>query len=678
MKSKPFLFLFILLVAISPWAVGCSSRSKSGASGNSTAVDRYKKNNANFVKSALEYTLSIQRFEEKGFKSTMVKDLNDWAKTLEPNIDWQPDPLLDTIDEKYKETAAVQSISENRFQASDSEFLQEAIWLKAIVDRVTADSTEGIFRYFVGAACHGQSKEEIEKLRGSTSPLYDALRSLYSDLSNEQVEELTKVCQVFDWTIRNIQLDEMPVEYTGDAERQKATDYVDVPTGDAVFDGVEGPGYDKTIGQILLKGKADAWQRARLFVNLCRQLGVDAVLLNVADRNDANKQVPWTVGVIIAERIFLFDAEMGLPFPSRDYRRIATLDEVLKDRSTLTQLRYKLSESTDAIPDYRIQPQQLDKLTVWLDASPEFLSQRMEALEPKLTGDYKAKITYRPSTTAKFLETKNLQNVQLSPIPIQNAIYQSVFNNAIERRKTNALIKNYMENEYFKIKIPIKKVSRQDRIDSESQSIQAGGQVKTASVTTYLLLEARHRFLLGVFEADMANNKSSFGARKLREDFDLGRETEDAAQMFVTLSLDDRQIEELMSDDDWLYMLGISADQNTTMSAQELASYKSILLSSMKLIRTDSSLWLALTNFETGDYGNAKNWLEQIPRFDLNNKWAGSTNYNLARIYEAQWDFKKAIELYRAGKSQQRFGNIMRARLVQRWNLGDESATQPE
>ena len=411
--------VLVLCVAICILACtgGCGARRKSGASGSSAGVKQALEKNANFVKSALEYTIAIERYEEKGFKSSMVDDLNSWGRSMTEQNDWSVDPMIETLPERYQKIPALTGVANLSFKQTDVDFIQEAIWAKAVADRVTQGPAKGAFQYMVGSACHGLSKEKNIAIRSSFDPLFEALKELHPNLNNDQVENLNRSLLMFDWVVRNIQLDEMVIELTGEALTKRAKDFVDVPTGDAATDGVDGPGYGKSPGQVLTTGKGDTWQKSRLFMLLCRQMGIDACLLNVLDRNDKTKVVPWTVGVLIGDQIFLFDMEMGIPLPSKDYRRVATLNEVLKDRTTLTQLRYKLSESTDADPDYRIQPKQLDQVIAWIDASPESLSQRMALLEPKLTGDFKVSIATKPSELKKKLEKWKFHSIALSPHP---------------------------------------------------------------------------------------------------------------------------------------------------------------------------------------------------------------------------------------------------------------------
>ena len=75
------------------------------------AVKRALDENSNFVKSALEYTLAIERYEEKGFKERMVENLNTWARSISMPTDWKADPMLDSLPANYKTMQSVQEIN---------------------------------------------------------------------------------------------------------------------------------------------------------------------------------------------------------------------------------------------------------------------------------------------------------------------------------------------------------------------------------------------------------------------------------------------------------------------------------------------------------------------------------------------------------------------------------------
>ena len=675
-RLSVFLKTMMVFAATVPLlCIGCSDNRRSGGQGRNESVQREIENGVDFIRSAFNYTLDTQRFESDGFKAGMVESLDNWIRNENSIPNWKPDPMLDEIDQQFKKLPSVMSVSDMAFQVDDADFLQEAIWLKSVADRAAAHISTGDYQYMVSAATNGLEPKKTQELLGAEDQLLEAIRVLHPELSADESEYLTWTCRLFDWTVRNIQLDLMPVTYEIEQVKKKAVEMVDIPTGNAPLDGVLGPGYTKTVGDVINTGKGDLWQKSRLFTLLCRQLSIDVVMLNVSDRNDSSKMIPWSLGALIGGKIFLFDMKMGLPIPAKNYRRIATYEEVIQDPSILTQLRYKVAESTDDDPDYRIIPSELETVHVWLDASEESLSQRMQLLEPKLTGDFRVAIQFQPSKVKDQLKENNFASVSLSPLPFRTRQYMDTFESALTRKKPEAIRRNYLQRTYFDIKIPIKKVVRKDRIDEATQSLKSG-QEETIEVTTYLLAEARHRFLLGVFGADVKSGKNTLGARKLRDDIDAGRDILDASQMFMDLALDDERIDEILSDKDWVTMMGLDAQND--LDAKDQENFFSIFEAVLRLIRTDSSIWLGLSSFETDDFGNAKNWFSEINRFDKSKRWTFSAGYNLARSQEALYDYQSAIDSYREMESPQKFGNIIRARLIQRWNLGDEKATEPE
>jgi hypothetical protein len=668
--------LVVVLAAIAFIQIaGCGGSRRSGVQGSSAGIKRELDKNVNFIQSAFSYTLDTQRFDDEGFKARMVENLNGWIRSLANTEGWQRDPMVDLLPQEFGSMPSVQGLADLDFRTSDADYFQEAVWLKSVADRVASRNSKGCFQYLISSAFKGLPVEEIQKILNSDDQLRGALAIHHGELSDDDVEYLAWSCRLFDWTVRNIQLDAMPVIYNRDEVMARATEMVDVPSGDAASDGVEGPGYTRSPGRVLTHGKGDLFQKSRVFILLCRQVGIEAVQLYVVDRNDPQKRQHWAVGVLLGEELFLFDMMMGLPIPSLDYRRIATLAAVQKDSTVLTQLRYKLSESVDANPDYRIRPDQLRDVSVSLDASVESLSRRMALLEPRLLGDYKVKLAYQPSRVKSRLEGLGLKKVDLSEIPFDNQQYEETFKEALQREKEIALRRNYRNNQYFEIKIPIKKSVRKDRVDESSQSL-SNKQVESVEITVYLLSEARHRFLLGVFGADMTRGLDTLGVRKLKDDIDAGKVTLDAGKMFLDLTIDDDRISEILTDKEWAEIMGLGVESN--LDAAKQAGYKDIFETALELIRTDASIWLALTNFETGDFGNARNWFGQIDRFDNLRKWTSSSAYNLARSHEALSDFSKAIELLRSTESEQKFGNIIRARLIQLWNLGDSSAIESD
>ena len=512
--------------------LGCGGHSRSGGQ-RANRFSQSGQNDTELIRAAFDFTLDTRRFEEKAFKKQMIENLNRWiGPKKELNKEpWEPTEMLGDLPEELQAINTAQTLPEFRFIASDADFLQWQIWMRAVADRTAARPLHTVFPYLVSSAASGLSEAEAKALYRKEDRLPSALRIHYPELSPDDIELLVWACRLFDWTTRNVQLDRTPIVYRGQELLIEAKKMVDNPIGNQAADGIPGPGYTKPTGEVLLTGKGDVWERSRVYIELCRQVGIDAVLINVNDRVYKDRPVAWTIGLPIAEKIFLFDMVMGIPFPSKDYSSIATLDEVLQDRTLLTQLKYKVSESTDADSDYRIRPDQLDELTCWIDASDEFLSRRMELLEPSLSGNFKIKISIDPKKLKAKLPEEMFEKIELSPLPFQSRIYQQAFAESMRKGKEAALQRYHDMIGYFQLQVPVKKVKRQDLIDNQTESIREGQKLEVADVELYQLAEARHMFLLGAHEIDQKRGLQSVGAMKLQEDLALGRDVRDATEV---------------------------------------------------------------------------------------------------------------------------------------------------
>jgi hypothetical protein len=104
----------------------------------------------------------------------------------------------------------------------------------------------------------------------------------------EAATDVDAAVALFDWTVRNLQLD-------ADGAREAVT--------------VHHP------WQALIYGHGTAAHRAWVFVELCRQQGIEAAVFQPAAGAD-DKPAPLLVGALIDGEIYLFDPALGLPLPS--------------------------------------------------------------------------------------------------------------------------------------------------------------------------------------------------------------------------------------------------------------------------------------------------------------------------------------------------------------------------
>jgi hypothetical protein len=195
-------------------------------------------------------------------------------------------------------------------------------------------------------------------------------------------DDITRVRRIFDWVVRNISL---------------------VPPNSLSPPGVEqakSRPYD-----VLLRGMAtelsgsDWAERSWVFIALCRQIGVDVGLIAFDSKpqgQGAEPPVPidpakpqpsstqiWICGAAIEDKLYLFDAALGLPIPGPGGQGIATLEQAATDPSILKRL-----DILEHDGNYMITSAELaaNPITILMDSSSGFLSTRMKLLQPDLTG----------------------------------------------------------------------------------------------------------------------------------------------------------------------------------------------------------------------------------------------------------------------------------------------------
>src|SRR5262249_43049170 len=148
----------------------------------------------------------------------------------------------------------------------------------------------------------------------------------------DQFDDVAVAQRLFDWTVRNIQLD-------GPARTAQLETYPHRPY------------------EILLYGHGDALERAWVFILLARQQGLDAVLLGLGDE-DGNVR-PWLPALLSDGQLCLFDCQLGLPIAGPEGRPVATLAEVVADDALLRRL------DVDSDHPYPVRSEQLNRVVAY-------------------------------------------------------------------------------------------------------------------------------------------------------------------------------------------------------------------------------------------------------------------------------------------------------------------------
>ncbi len=275
----------------------------------------------------------------------IVERLNQWVRTQTPPTDWKPEPMLAALPKSLAALPALKELDRMEFSRFDGYALQEAVWLRD-----------------VGRWGQGEAADSLERAKS-----------------------------LFDWTVRNIQLE--------------ASDPRQIP---------------QFPWETLLFGHGTAADRAWVFLLLCRQSGIDAAILGLEERpagakeKGAKQQVlpglapggarPWCVAVLLEGNAYLFDPLLGLPIPALGGVKFDEAGQLVIQPATLAQAAAdaKVLQQLDVGKEhvYGVKASDLKHVVVMLEASPSYLARRMKLLEAHLAGERKMVLSTSPSAEA--------------------------------------------------------------------------------------------------------------------------------------------------------------------------------------------------------------------------------------------------------------------------------------
>lgn len=314
---------------------------------------------------AFESIVHLEDYDAPEVLGQAVDRLNQWLRNQKPQPDWKPDPLVATLPEPLAAMPVVQELGKLEFTLGtpniDGGALQEAVWLREVSQWARGDKPG----------------------------------------------DLDRAMALFDWTVRNIQLD-LTVP----------------PAGSDIQRIMQKP------GETLLLGIGTPTDRAWIFILLCRQVGLDAALLAIPDAEQRDVLRPKWVGVLCDGEVYLFEPTLGIPIPGPDGWKLdadgqlairpATLSQVAADDSILRQL------DSDAEHRYPATAELVQQTVAMIEASPSYLTQRMKLVESRLAGEHRLVLTTSPSAQAdRFRQCKQIAGAQLWTLPYQ-VIYQEM------------------------------------------------------------------------------------------------------------------------------------------------------------------------------------------------------------------------------------------------------------
>jgi hypothetical protein len=190
-------------------------------------------------------------------------------------------------------------------------------------------------------------------------------KALASHAAGSGVSEIDRITLLFNYVVRSIGLVATPIE--------------NLPL--APF-------------ETYLLGKGTAEDRAWLFVNALRQMGIDAVLITPHSAEDKPKvePAPFLVGVFGDGQIYLFDPQAGIAIPSpRDDGKSATPQAATLAQATTDPEIFKQLDIGADRP-YPLTAENLKEPDLLIVADAAFWSPRMRALQQEFIGKRAMKI----------------------------------------------------------------------------------------------------------------------------------------------------------------------------------------------------------------------------------------------------------------------------------------------
>jgi tetratricopeptide (TPR) repeat protein len=400
------------------------------------------------------------------------------------------------------------------------------------------------------------------------------LRDLSRWARGPQADGLARARRLFDWSVRNVQV------VLPDTIKQ-------LPTGKWL---------PQHPWQTLLRGEGTAWERAWVFILLCRSQGIDAAVLGVASSQADASPEPWAVGVRIDRKIYVFEPVLGLALPASDGVRLdesarldivpATLEQAAADDRILRRF------DVDSDHRYPIKAEQLKRTVVLAEASPWSVSRRMKLVEAHMAGEKKLALTVDASGQAsRWKACPQVADVRLWDLPY----------------------------------VTVERQGRLSKSDVQQQQLLSLPFERGKGPE---LWKARLRYLRGDFLGDEGAIHSYQIVRPADED--LGKIEGQIAWQYFERSKKARpgQSEEVLKKE----------------------ALQSARVDAMAIIRAkmDATYVLGLIAFERGDFTEAIEYFgKRTVGHTKQHPWKRGAYYNLGRSYEAADQYDRALVQYR-------------------------------
>jgi hypothetical protein len=548
--------LFLLIVTFISGCTGSSSQS--GPATSATQQDEQGKELFDWSINILNH---VDEYETVDATQQVLERLNQWIAEQPALRDWQVDPLVSKLPKEFRDLRQMQGLDEMKFKiVDDNNPLLEAVWMRDVAKGAVGNETH----------------------------------------------DLARAKKLFDWTVRNIQLDSD-----------------------------DKPGvYHYLAADTLFFGHGAALDRAWVFILLARQQDLDVVMLALPAEGDEGKPHPWLPALLLDGQLYLFDTRLGLAIPAPGSQPLAEEVGGEKSKGVIDVATLAQAAADDAVlrrmdlPDapYPVKSSDLAKVVALIEASPMYLTERMQIVELRLAGDRRVVLTTQPSRVAERLKAcPQIAETRLWTFPLER--YRADADPDADKERSA---------EYERQMKPFK-VSRMVRVRGakfkQDPSLTAEGfrGEERAEVP-----QDQHKEVAALWQARVVHLMGKYTGNN------------SATELYQ-----------------------VSRPFDADLDSDDFTPQQRLF---MPRAKQDASYWLGLISFERGRSSGKPNYYNTaIHYFDVltlkaspTGPWTAGARYNLGRTYEALGKADQAIVAYRSDKSSpQTQGNLLRAKWLE-------------
>lgn len=376
----------VLLITFCVSAVGCSKKSRDLTDTISQKLADAKTKSDDLRKS-MQYLQQMSPVNAKNSTSEVRLGLNAWMLTANVrDLAYTPSEMLNQLPQDALKSVGCANPVELSFSTWDVDYLYECRIARALSGWIVAFPVRDTL----------------------FAPIVEAKRK---QLSTEEGIQLEEAYKLFDWTIRNIAL-----ENEGSSQVTELIDDPRLPLNDTSV------GYGYLPWETLLFAHGDFIERGRVFTALARQRGIDTFWISVGGNAPESPGKLFGIGMLLGDEILVFEPKLGLPLVDPDSLEFASLRETRENDRILRRL------DLAGQFDYALDSSAIQSVQLLIDAPPVAASARMKLLEKSLLGDERMQLfvdldslrdrmkSVAPDATVSVWQTPLLAQMQAASI----------------------------------------------------------------------------------------------------------------------------------------------------------------------------------------------------------------------------------------------------------------------